>query len=96
MIGMNGYFYSFDNGKLYRHNTNPVRNRYYEQDYYSTITGVLNIETKNIKLFKTMSNESSDRSECTTLTTDLGSGSMLRTWFVEKEGEWFTLSLIHI
>jgi len=90
MIGMNGYFYSFNNGKLYRHNTNEVRNRYYEQDYSSTITGVLNIEPKTIKLFKTMSYESNDRWACTNLVTDLGTGSMLSTWFVEKEGEWFT------
>ena len=90
MIGMNGYFYSFDNGRLYRHNTNPIRNEYYGVRYNSTITGVLNIEPKTIKLFKTMSYESSDRWECTSLVTDLGAGSMLRTWFVEKEGEWFT------
>ena len=90
MIGMNGYFYSFNNGKLYRHNTNEVRNNYYGVDYPSTLTGVLNIEPKTIKLFKTMSYESNDRWACTSLVTDLGTGSMLNTWFVEKEGEWFT------
>ena len=90
MIGMNGFFYSFNNGRLYRHNTNELRNNYYGEQYTSTITGVLNVEPKTIKLFKTMSYESDDRWECTSLKTDLGTGSMLATYFVQKEGEWFT------
>jgi len=100
MIGMNGYFYSFgpttnDDGSvsganLYRHNVNETRNNYYGVQYDSTITGVLNIEPKTIKLFKTMSYESDDRWACTSLITDLGSGSMLATYFEQKEGEWFT------
>jgi hypothetical protein len=100
MIGMNGYFYSFgpttnddgsvSGGNLYRHNVNETRNNYYGVQYDSTITGVLNIEPKTIKLFKTMSYESDDRWACTSLITDLGSGSMLATYFEQKEGEWFT------
>jgi len=100
MIGMNGYFYSFgpttnddgsvSGGNLYRHNTNDLRNNYYGVQYNSTITGVLNVEPKTIKLFKTMSYESDDVWACTSLLTDLGSGSMLSTYFVQKEGEWFT------
>jgi len=99
MIGMNGFFYSFNNGNLYRHNVNETRNNYYGVQYNSTITGVINIEPKTIKLFKTMSYESDDAWNCTSLFTDLGTGSMpgdgippnsLQTWFVQKEGEWFT------
>lgn len=90
MIGMNGYFYTWNKGNLYRHNTNEVRNNYYDVQYNSTLTGVLNIEPKTIKLFKTMSYESDDMWECTSLLTDLGAGSMLSTYFVQKEGEWFT------
>jgi len=99
MIGMNGFFYSFNRGNLYRHNVNEARNTYYGVFTPSTITGVLNIEPKTIKLFKTMSYESDDAWNCTSLFTDLGTGSMpgdgvppnsLQTWFVQKEGEWFT------
>jgi hypothetical protein len=100
MIGMNGYFYSFgpaenedgtiSGGNLYRHNVNETRNNYYGVQYNSTLTAVLNIEPKTIKLFKTMSYESDDRWACTSLITDLGSGSMLATYFEQKEGEWFT------
>lgn len=99
MIGMNGFFYSFNRGNLYRHNVNEARNTYYGVFTPSTITGVLNIEPKTIKLFKTMSYESDNAWNCTSLFTDLGTGSMpgdgtppnsLQTWFVQKEGEWFT------
>ena len=100
MIGMNGFFYTFgpttnddgsvSGGCLYRHNVNETRNNYYGVQYNSTITGVINIEPKTIKLFKTMSYESDDRWACTSLVTDLGTGSMLSTFFEQKEGEWFT------
>ena len=102
MIGMNNYFYSFKRGNLWRHNTNETRNNYYGIQYKSTITSVFNVEpTLSIKLFKTMSYESTttvaDTSQaawkCVELNTDLtdGSpGSMLSTYFVQKEGEWFS------
>ena len=54
MIGMNGFFYTWSGGNLYRHNTNNQRNVYYGVQYFSSITGVLNVEPKTIKLFKTM------------------------------------------
>ena len=90
MTGMNGYFYSWKGGNLYRHNTNETRNNYYEEQFSSEITSVFNAEPMTIKLFKTMSYESSAAWECTSLFTDLSTGSMLATYFVQKEGEWFT------
>lgn len=90
MIGMNGFFYTWNGGNLYRHNTNPLRNNYYGVQYTSTITSVFNMDPMTIKLFKTMSYESDDRWECTSLFSDLNTGSMLSTFFEEKEGEWFT------
>tara|TARA_R110000782_G_scaffold139922_1_gene232446 strand:+ start:323 stop:1162 length:840 start_codon:yes stop_codon:yes gene_type:complete len=102
MIGMNNYFYSFKRGNLWRHNTNETRNNYYGFQYKSTITSVFNVEpTLSVKLFKTMSYESTttvtDTTQaawkCVELNTDLtdGSpGSMLSTYFVQKEGEWFS------
>tara|TARA_R110002074_G_scaffold375743_1_gene552515 strand:+ start:549 stop:1352 length:804 start_codon:yes stop_codon:yes gene_type:complete len=97
MIGMNSYFYTFKNGNLYRHNTSPNRNEYYGvpgDQAPSTITSVLSPRpVVDIKLFKTLTYESNQAWECTALNTDLtdGSpGSMLETYFVQKEGEWFT------
>ena len=97
MKGMNGFFYSWSGGNLYRHNTNPLRNNYYGVQYSSTIQSVFNFEPQTIKLFKTMSYESNDAWNCTGLFTDLNTGSIpgdpgppIQTWFVQKEGEWFS------
>ena len=102
MIGMNSFFYSFKGGNIFRHNTGAARNTYYGQYSNSTITSVFNPEpTLSIKLFKTMSYESTTtvvdtnqaRWECTSLLTDLtdgNPGSMLETYFQEKEGEWYS------
>jgi len=90
MMGMNSYFYSFNNGQLFRHNTNEVRNNYYNVQYNSNITGVFNVEPQTVKLFKTMSLESDASWGVNELTTDLSTGNMLNTYFKQKEGEWFT------
>ena len=90
MLGMNGFFYSWKGGNLYRHNTNETRNNYYGVQYHSEITGVFNVQPMDIKLFKTMSYESSAAWECSSLFSDLNTGAMLSTYFVQKEGEWFT------
>ena len=102
MIGMNSYFYSFKGGNIFRHNTGAARNTYYGQFSNATITSVFNPEpTLSIKLFKTLSyeanttvsNSNEARWECTRLLTDLTDGtpgSLLETYFEEKEGEWFS------
>tara|TARA_R110001583_G_scaffold66331_4_gene190776 strand:+ start:2576 stop:3370 length:795 start_codon:yes stop_codon:yes gene_type:complete len=94
MIGMNSYFYTFNGGNLYRHNTSANRNEYYGVFSPSTVTSVLSPRpVVDIKLFKTLTYESNEAWACTALNTDLtdGSpGSMLETYFVQKEGEWFT------
>ena len=97
MKGMNGFFYTWSGGNLYRHNTNPLRNNYYGVQYSSTIQSVFNFEPQTIKLVKTMSYESNDEWNCTGLFTDLNTGSIpgtgpapIQTWFVQKEGEWFS------
>ena len=64
MMGMNSYFYSFDQGNLYRHNTNTVRNNYYGEQFISSVTGVFNYKPQQIKVFKTMSFESNAAWEC--------------------------------
>ena len=98
MIGMNSFFYSFKGGNLWRHNTNPSRNNYYGTFTASSITSVFNPEpTLSIKLFKTMSYESTTtvvdtnqaRWECTSLLTDLTDGNP-GSYFQEKEGEWYS------
>lgn len=90
MKGMNGYFYTFKAGNLYRHNTNETRNNYYGLQYSSSIKSVFNPEpTLTIKLFKTISYES-DGNWAITLSSNLESGSISGTYFDQKEGEWFS------
>tara|TARA_R110002126_G_scaffold154265_2_gene301371 strand:+ start:589 stop:954 length:366 start_codon:yes stop_codon:yes gene_type:complete len=86
MIGMNAYFYTFKYGRLYRHNTNEQRNTYYSVYTPSEITGVFNAEPTTIKLFKTISIESSASWECTNLSTDLGTG-IIESSFLNKKKE---------
>ncbi|QDP61472.1 MAG: putative structural protein [Prokaryotic dsDNA virus sp.] len=100
--GMNSYLYTFSGGNVFRHNTNNLRNTYYGQYTASTITSALNpTPTEDIKLFKTLSYESNTTVADTSqarwaaleLFTDLTDGSpssMLETYFIEKEGEWFS------
>lgn len=90
MIGMNNRFYSFYEGNLYIHNSNNVkRNEFYgSNDYYSTITGVINDSPSEVKTFKTISLESTSPWSCT-VTSDLGSGYIDKDWFTLKEGDYY-------
>ena len=94
MIGMNSYFYTFQNGNLYRHNTGADRNTYYGQFSPSTITSVLAPRPiVDIKLFKTLTYESNAAWAATSLLTDLTDGSpasIARNFFEQKEGEWYS------
>ena len=94
MIGMNSYFYTFKNGNLYRHNTNDTRNQYYGVNYSSSITSVLSPRPiVDVKLFKTLTYESNAAWAATNLITDINDGnpaSIQASYFVQKEGEWFS------
>jgi|TARA_R110002124_G_scaffold59492_1_gene164323 hypothetical protein len=89
MIGMNNYFYTFNQGNLYRHNTNPLYNNYYGTQYSSRITTVMNENPLFNKIFKTISLHS-DKSWETSLSTDIESnGYISSNWYKKKEGAWF-------
>ena len=88
--GMNGYLYTFQNGNMYRHNTNSIRNNYYGVQGTSSVTSVFNPQPSvTIKLFKTLSFESNQSWNCTSLLTDLSQGNVPELNFEQKEGEWF-------
>lgn len=58
--GMNNYFYSFDKGNIYRHNSNTAnRNEFYGITYASSIKTVINKQPLEAKLFKTIELEAS-------------------------------------
>lgn len=89
MIGMNNFFYTFNEGNLYRHNTNVLRNNFYGRQYNSSVTSVINELPIVTKLFKTI-NLQSDEPWTVTLKTDIqGGGFISNEWFELKEGSWY-------
>jgi len=89
MIGMNSYFYTFKGGNLYRHNSDAVdRNNFYDLQYESKITSVFNLESNVVKNFKTISLNSDDSWNASVF-TDLSTGSISKSYFEFKEGDFF-------
>ncbi len=91
MIGMNNYFYSFNQGKLYRHNVSTIRNEYYGVRYSSSISSVFNPTPLDVKVFKTLALES-DTAWSAVYDSDMHNpgGSLDVDWFVQKETDWFS------
>lgn len=87
MIGMNSSFYTWKNGDIYKHNSNSARNKFYGTAYNSTLTTVFNAEPASMKMFKTLSIDSTHAWDAE-LSTDLSTGQMDHSYFLEKEGAW--------
>lgn len=88
MIGMNNSFYSWYGGNLYKHNTNATRNTFYGTQYPSEITTIFNQEPTTVKIFKTIS-LNGDNAWDTTLNTDISTGSISKSYYKEKEDQWY-------
>jgi hypothetical protein len=91
--GMNQYLYTFDKGNLYRHNTNPTRNQYYDEALVSitpsSVTTTIIGNPLESKVFKTIELES-DLAWTASLESDIQSARTVNsTWFEKKEGNWF-------
>jgi len=89
MIGMNQFFYTFKGGNLYRHNVNESRNTFYGTFTPSTVRGIINQSPIEKKVFKTIALES-NAAWSATLTTDLESGFIEKSYFQEKEATFFS------
>jgi hypothetical protein len=89
MIGMNNYFYTFNKGNLYRHNTNVLRNNFYGVQYSSSIQSVFNDAVLENKLFKTVAIQGDDSWEAALITDIQDSGSVQASWYEKKEQVYF-------
>lgn len=89
MLGMNNTFYTWNDGNLYKHDSNLSRNVFYGNTYESKITTVLNENPTEVKMFKTLVLDS-NRAWDIDLVTDLEVGIIDNTYFKEKEGEWYS------
>jgi hypothetical protein len=88
MTEMNSIFYTFKNGELWRHNINTTRNNFYGEQYSSTIRGIFNNDPLTVKMFNTLSLNST-KPWSADVYTNINAGSISSTYFVEKEGQWF-------
>lgn len=88
MIGMNSTFYTFNNGELYKHDSNQTRNNFYGSQYNSSVTSVFNQDVLAVKMYKTISIDSTAAWD-TTITTDLNTGTISSTFYKEKEGNFY-------
>ena len=89
MIGMNNYFYTFNKGNLYRHNTNALRNNFYGVQYNSLMQSVFNDAPLENKLFKTVAIQGDDSWETTLITDIQDSGFAQASWYEKKEQVYF-------
>jgi hypothetical protein len=89
MIGMNNYFYTFNGGNIWRHNTNETRNNFYGVQYNSRIISVINDKPLENKLFKTINIEGDDTWDATLQTDIQTTGFINAEWFEKKEGSYF-------
>ena len=88
MIGLSNVFYSWKNGSLYQHNLSNTRCIFYGVQVPSIVKTIFNEDPFTTKMFKSVSLDSTSPWTAT-LNTDLDSGSIESTEYVEKEGTWF-------
>jgi hypothetical protein len=88
MVSMNNFLYTFNNGNLYKHNTNQTRNSYYGVVSPSKITTIFNQEPTQTKAFKTLALNSTSPWQ-SDITSDQGEGFIDSSWYDLKEGTWY-------
>jgi hypothetical protein len=88
MIGLSNVFYSWKDGSLYQHNLTDTRCVFYGTQVPSIVKTIFNEDPFTTKMFKSVSLDSTSPWTAT-LSTDLDSGSIDSTEYVEKEGTWF-------
>lgn len=87
MVNMNGDFFTFKNGQLYKHHEDEDnRNTYYGTRYDTELEFVVNDEPGDVKIFKTVEIEGDTKDFDVTITTDLDTGHINKTSFEQKEG----------
>ena len=86
-VSMSGDYYTFNQGKCYKHHGNQTRNNFYGSQTPSDITFLLNESPTTIKNFNTLNYDGDEDWSCDSVITDQQSGGVQS--FIEKEGKWF-------
>jgi len=101
-VSLNGVYYTFKNGDMWKHHANTIRNNFYGIQYQSSIKFLMNNNPGVIKSFNTLNYEGTQSREydetgqntlnkkgwyVNSIETDLQSGKI--EYFKNKEGKWF-------
>ena len=86
-VSMSGDYYTFNQGKCYKHHSNTTRNNFYSSQASSDVTFLLNESPTVIKNFNTLNYDGDENWSCDSVVTDQQSGTV--NSFIEKEGKWF-------
>jgi len=90
MAGMNNDFYTFKNGKVWKHHSNETRNNYYGTQYNSVMQTIFNVEADSPKMFKTLKLKGkSAEAWSADIVSDLNTGLVADTDYEKKEGNWY-------
>jgi hypothetical protein len=83
-------YYTFRDGKIYRHNQNDTddRNKFYGQSYVSFITAIFNQSATTIKNFNTLNYDGDQGWLVDEIKTDLETATI--SGFINKENRYFT------
>jgi len=91
MVNMNGDFFTFKSGQLYKHHANDAnRNNFYGVTYPSELEFVTNTAPSERKIFKTVEIEGDTKNWDVTVITDQDSGHVSKASFSEQEGVYRT------
>ena len=88
MIGLNSRFYSFKYGKLYRHDSNQSRTRFYGENAVFSISTIINQSPVETKMFKTLMLDC-DVALNVVGSTDMDQMNISASQFSKKEGDFF-------
>jgi len=81
-VSLNNEYYTFYNGEIWKHHSNPIRNKYYNTEYNSSVRLLFNEAPEVIKSFTTLNYEGSQ----SLIKQDLSDGTYINN--VAKTG-WF-------
>lgn len=81
--------FTFKDGKLYLHDSNEVRNRFYGDDYSSKISIVSNLQPSTVKAYDAISIEGTDSWD-TKISNETQETNFSSSYYSKKEGEFFS------
>jgi|21_taG_2_1085346.scaffolds.fasta_scaffold00971_5 hypothetical protein len=97
-VGINNNYYTFKSGHLWKHNTNEVRNNFYNEDFNSSITLLFNDSPTAVKSFGAINYEGSqarisnfDTELVSAFNNDYSSNAGLADVESFTDGEYFNL-----